>query len=146
MADNTPQTLENHTNFVPLFHYVAAPIFLINLILALYRMFAGFSFETAWGVVIAVGLILITFFARGFALGAQDRVIRLEERLRMHGLLPDDLKPHIDDFTMDQLAGLRFASDDELPKLARQIIDDGIADRKAIKQMVVTWRADYQRL
>ena len=59
----------------------------------------------------AFALILIGFFARVFALGAQDRVIRLEERLRMHGLLPDDLKPRINDFTMDQLAALRFASD-----------------------------------
>ena len=91
-------------------------------------------------------LILLGFFARVFALGAQDRVIRLEERLRMHGLLPDDLKPRINDFTMDQLAALRFASDDELPALARQVIDDSIGDRKTIKQMVVSWRADYQRL
>ena len=146
MAEKTPQTFDNHVKLVPLFHYVAAPIFLLNLLLALYRMFTGVLFETAWDAVMAVGLILIGFFARGFALGAQDRVIRLEERLRMHGLLPDKLKPRIDDFTMDQLVALRFASDTELPNLARKVLDDGIADRKAIKQMVVTWRADYQRL
>ena len=109
-------------------------------------MATGFSFETAWAAVVAVALILIGFFARVFALGAQDRVIRLEERLRMHGLLPDDLKPRINDFTMDQLAALRFASDDELPALARKVVDDSIGDRKTIKQMVVSWRADYQRL
>ena len=146
MAEKMPQTFANHTKLVPLFHYVALPILSINVILAIYRMAMGFSFETAWGAVVALALILLGFFARVFALGAQDRVIRLEERLRMHGLLPDDLKPRINDFTMNQLAALRFASDDELPALARQVIDDSIGDRKTIKQMVVSWRADYQRL
>ena len=150
MAEKMPQTFANHTKLVPLFHYVVLPIFLINLILAIYRMATGFSFETAWGAVVAnhtaCALILIGFFVRVFALGAQDRVIRLEERLRMHGLLPDDLKPRINDFTMDQLAALRFASDDELPALARKVVDDSIGDRKTIKQLVVSWRADYQRL
>ena len=95
MAEKMPQTFANHTKLVPLFHYVALPILSINVILAIYRMAMGFSFETAWGAVVALALILLGFFARVFALGAQDRVIRLEERLRMHGLLPDDLKPRI---------------------------------------------------
>jgi hypothetical protein len=146
MAEKKPQTFKNHAKLVPLFHYVVLPMFLVNLLLALYRMFTGFAFETAWGAAMAIGLILVALFARVFALGAQDRVIRLEERLRMRGLLPDGLKPQIDDFTMDQLAALRFASDAELPSLAKKVVDDGIADRKTIKQMVVTWRADYQRL
>ena len=146
MAEKKPQTFENHAKLVPLFHYVVLPMFLVNLLLALYRMFTGFSFETAWGAAMAIGLMLVALFARVFALGAQDRVIRLEERLRMRGLLPDGLEPQIDDFTMDQLAALRFASDAELPSLAKKVVDDGIADRKTIKQMVVTWRADYQRL
>lgn len=146
MAEKKPQTFANHAKLVPLFHYVVLPLFLVNLLVALYHMFAGFSFETAWDVAMAIGLMLVALFARVFALGAQDRVIRLEERLRMQGFLPDELKPKINDFTMDQLAALRFASDAELPSLAKKIIDDGIADRKTIKQMVVTWRADYQRL
>ena len=146
MAEKIPQTFANHTKLVPLFHYVVLSILSINVLLAIYRMATGFSFETAWGAVVACALILVGFFARVFALGAQDRVIRLEERLRMHGLLPDDLKPRINNFTMDQLAALRFASDDELPALARQVVDDIIGDRKTIKQLVVSWRADYQRL
>ena len=146
MAEKKPQTFANHAKLVPLFHYVVLPMFLVNLLVALYRMFAGFSFATAWGAAMAIGLMLVALFARVFALGAQDRVIRLEERLRMQGLLPDELKLKINDFTMDQLAALRFASDAELPSLAKKIVDDGIADRKTIKQMVVTWRADYQRL
>ena len=118
MAETTPQSFDNHAKLVPIFHYVALPIFLVNLIISLYRMFTGFSFETAWGAVVAVALIVIGLFARVFALGAQDRVIRLEERLRLHGLLSDELKPRIDDFTTDQLVALRFASDEELPLAA----------------------------
>jgi hypothetical protein len=146
MAEKMPQTFENHAKLAPLFHYVLLPILLINLFLALYRMFTGFSFYTGWDAAMAIGLILVAFFARVFALGAQDRVIRLEERLRMHRLFPDELKAKIDDFTMDQLAALRFASDEELPSLAKRILDDSIVDRKKIKRMITTWRADYQRL
>jgi hypothetical protein len=146
MAETPPQTYRNHAKLVPSFHYVVLPIFLANLLLALYRMFTVFSLTAAWGVALAIGLLMVAIFARVFALGAQDRVIRLEERLRMQGLLPNELKPHIDEFTMDQLAALRFASDEELPNLTKKVVDDSIADRKTIKQMIVTWRADNQRL
>ena len=146
MAEQTAQTLKNHTKNVPLYHFVALPILLINLLWALYGTATGLSFETALGAVVALALILVAFFARVFALGAQDRVIRLEERLRMQHLLPDDLKPRINDFTIDQVIALRFASDAELPELARKVLDENIGERKVVKQMIKTWRADYQRL
>jgi hypothetical protein len=95
---------------------------------------------------LAVGLILVAWFVRAFPLGVQDRVIRLEERLRLERLLPGDLKARIGDFTTNQLVGLRFASDEELPGLARRVLDEGISDRKTIKQAVKNWRADYQRI
>ena len=131
---------------MPLYHFVALPILPINLPWALYRTATGFSFETTLGAVVALALLLVVFFARVFALGAQDRVIRLEERLRMQHLLPDDLKPQINDFTIDQVIALRFASDAELPELARKVLDENIGERKVVKQMIKTWRADYQRL
>jgi hypothetical protein len=81
-----------------------------------------------------------------FALGAQDRVIRLEEHLRMQAALPDDLQSRVHDFTIDQICALRFASDDELPGLARKVLEENIPDRKTIKQMIQSWKADYQRL
>lgn len=90
----------------------------------------------------ATGLL----FARRFSTGVQDRVIRLEERLRMERLLPDDLKGHIEDLTTDQLIGLRFASDAELSGLVRRVLDGDLTDRKAIKQAVENWRADHQRI
>ena len=93
-----------------------------------------------------MALLVLAFLARIFALGVQDRVIRLEERLRFERLLPDDLKPRIGEFTIDQLVSLRFASDAELPALARTVLDGKVNSRKAIKKMVQNWRADYQRV
>ena len=146
MAEQTLQTFKNHTKNVPLFHFVALPILLLNVIWSLVRAATDFSADTAIGIVVAFALLIVAFFARVFALGAQDRVVRLEERLRMQHLLPDDLKPRINDFTTNQMIALRFASDAELPDLARKVLDENIGERKAVKQLIKTWRADYQRL
>ena len=145
MAEKRPQTRENHTKMVPVYHYVVFPILVVNLLWALYRVVTGVSIDTAITAAVAFSLVALAFYARTFALGAQDRVIRLEERLRMHGLMPDELKPRIDEFTTNQLVALRFASDEELPGLGRRVLDDSIGDRKTIKEMIVSWRADYQR-
>ena len=97
-------------------------------------------------ILVAVALLLLAFLARLFALGVQDRVIRLEERMRYERLLPEDLKARIGEFTISQLVSLRFASDAELPALARKVLDEQIKERKAIKQMIQSWRPDYQRV
>jgi hypothetical protein len=94
----------------------------------------------------SLALLLMAFLARTFALGVQDRVIRLEERLRYQQLLPVDLQPRINEFTVNQLVSLRFANDAELPELARKVLNDKINNRKAIKQVIQNWRADYQRI
>ena len=146
MAEQTLQTFKSHTKWVPLFHFVAMPILLVNVIWSLVRATTGFSLDTALGALVALALLLVGLLARVFALGAQDRVIRLEERLRMQHLLPDDFKPRINDFTTNQMIALRFASDAELPDLARKVLDENIGERKAVKQLIKTWRADYQRL
>ena len=147
MAEQTVQTLEHHTKWVPLFHFVAMPILLVNVMWSLVRAATGFSsLDTALGVLVALAILVVGLLARVFALGAQDRVIRLEERLRMQHLLPDDLKPRINDFTTNQMIALRFASDAELPDLARKVLDENIGERKAVKQLIKTWRTDYQRL
>ncbi len=75
----------------------------------------------------------------------QDRVIRLEMRLRLAGLLPADLQARIQELTVDQLVSLRFASDAELPGLTRKVLDDKITDRKSIKKLVKDWQADWMR-
>lgn len=146
MSDKTTQSFENHTKNVPLFHFVVAPILLVNLLWAFYRLVTQSSVSNLMSALLAVGLMLLFFFARTFALGVQDRVIRLEERLRLDRILPDDLSPSINDYTTNQLVALRFASDDELPDLSRKILDEGISDRKTIKKMIINWRADHQRI
>jgi hypothetical protein len=141
-----PQTFENHAKMVPLYHFVTFGLLVVNLGWASTLLFRNFSTGTVVGFLLALALIFVFFFARVFALGVQDRVIRLEERLRMERLFADDLKARIQDFTTEQLIALRFASDEELPALARRVLDEGIADRKTIKQAVKNWRADHQRI
>ena len=141
-----PQSYDNHAKMVPMFHGVTFGLLVINLVWAAVRVFRSVSTGTVVALLLAVALILVMFWARLFALGVQDRVIRLEERLRMAQLLPDDLKPRIGDFTTEQLIALRFASDEELPSLARRVLLEGITDRKTIKQAVKNWRADHQRI
>ena len=145
MGDKVPQTFENHARFVPAYHVILFGILLINLGWSLYRMFRAFSVETALGLLLAFGLMLMFFFSRIFALRVQDRVIRLEMRLRMEKLLPADLQPSIPEFTPRQLIALRFASDAELPELARRVITEKIEDGKTIKKLIRQWNPDYLR-
>jgi hypothetical protein len=98
------------------------------------------------GALVGVALVLGFLLARLFALTAQDRIIRLEMRLRLRELLPADLTPRIGEFTSGQLVALRFAGDRELPVLARRVLDEHLDDRKAIKQLVTDWQADRLRL
>ena len=140
------QTLSNHTRIVPAFHLVALPILVLNLADQIYRLVHfGISFDNIVALLLAIALILVALYARMFALTVQDRVIRLEMRLRLESVLPPDLKPLIPKFSVDQLVALRFASDAELPALCQRVIDEKLTTRASIKQLVKTWRADYLR-
>jgi hypothetical protein len=145
MAQKTPQTFENHARVLPAFHYVAFPLFAVNFFFTLYEAVTAFSWSNLVAFALSVALILLFFVARVMALTVQDRVIRLEEQLRMRALLPADLQPRIGEFTVKQLVALRFAGDEELPGLARKVLDEKIQDQKSIKKLVQHWRADYQR-
>ena len=139
------QNFANRTKVFPPFHFFVVPILLVNLGVQLYRLKFGITFATVFGILLAVALILGFLSARMFALSVQDRVIRLEERLRYQRLLPSDLQPRIEDFTVAQVVSLRFASDAELPALARKVLDDKLQERKAIKQLIKNWKPDYLR-
>jgi len=140
------QNYSNHVRWVPTYHFFVLPVFLANFITALVRLFRmGFSWGGLIYLLTAAALVVFAFNARVFALTVQNRVIRMEERWRMARLLPADLQPHIDEFTITQLVALRFASDEELPDLARKVFNDKLADTKTIKKMVKHWRADYLR-
>jgi hypothetical protein len=139
------QNYKNHAKMVPGYHYVLAAVLLALIVTTVAELVRNFGWPSIVGVLWVVALTLTAFYARVFALAVQDRVIRLEERLRMAEILPDDLRGRIGEITTEQLIGLRFASDEELPGLVRRVLDEGIADRKTIKQAVTHWRADHQR-
>ena len=143
---NQGQNFANHTRLVPPFHYVALPILLLNFIWSVRGLFNGMTFDAILSVLVAVALIILALFARVFALKAQDRVIRLEMRLRMRDLLPEDLRERINDFTPTQMVGLRFASDAELPELARKVLDENITKSTPIKKMITDWQGDCFRV
>jgi len=140
------QNLQNHAKTVPLFHYFVLPLLLLNLIWAgrLAAQSPGASTIIAFGT--ACALFVLAFFARVFALRVQDRVIRLEMRLRMRELLPASLHPRITEFTPGQLVALRFASDAELAELAEAVLRDRIVDKKKIKSMIKVWNPDHVRM
>jgi hypothetical protein len=140
------QNFSNHVKWVPTFHFFVMPVLVLNLGWSIYRLIRpGFSWDGLIHLLTAAALVLLMFNARLFALRVQDRVIRMEERQRMTRLLPDDMKPRIAEFTPGQLVALRFASDEELPTLARKVLNDKLTDIKAIKRMVRNWRGDYLR-
>ena len=140
------QNYANHVRWVPTFHFFVMPVLIVNLLWSIYRLFRpGFTWDSLIHALTAAALVTLMFNARIFVLTVQDRVIRMEERQRMNRILPEDLKVRIGEFTVGQLVALRFASDDELPGLARRVLTDKASDRNAIKQMVQNWRPDHLR-
>lgn len=140
------QNFANHRKFVPLFHYVMAPILFGNLFVHLYDLVRGPNLPNLGAFLVAFAILIAAFSGRLFALQAQDRVIRLEERLRMRELLPADLQARIPEITREQIIGLRFASDEELPALVAQVLRDNIQKRDEVKKLVKHWRADHHQL
>lgn len=145
MSDTTPQTYANHARFVPLYHYVLSGLLLLNLIWAGWRLFRDRSLHGVAGVLLAVALVIMFYYTRAFALAVQDRLIRLEMRLRLGGILPEDLRGRIDELTPDHLIGLRFASDAEMPDLVREVLAGKLVKRSEIKRRVRDWQPDDYR-
>ena len=141
----TSQSFKSHTRWVPGFHFVLLPLIIFNLIWAIRRLVGHPAADTTVAVIVAASLLLLALFARRFAVTVQDRVIRLEMRLRIRELCPPDVAARVREFTPSQLVALRFAGDAELPALARKVLDDKITGSKAIKSMIKDWQADYFR-
>ena len=152
MANQQAQNLASHTRFDPLFHFFLAPVFALALIMTLIHFFAHLGegdlrdhLHAALMILLAAALLTWLFKTRLYALKVQDRIIRLEERLRLTQLLPEPLRARIPELTEGQLIGLRFASDAELPKLAERALNEKLS-RKDIKTAVQNWRPDYWRI
>jgi hypothetical protein len=145
MAEKMPQTLANHARFDPLYHFVALPVFALATIGGLIHWIWRPSSHSASFFVISVAAAIAVLKIRTYALRVQDRVIRLEERLRMASNLPEPLRSRILEFTEGQLIALRFASDAELPALAGRALSEKLAPAD-IKKAIQNWRPDYWRV
>lgn len=145
MAQKVPQNFANHRRFVPLYHFVIFGVFAINVLRALVQLVRGPSLANAWDLLMSLAILGLFFFTRTFALTVQDRVIRLEMRLRLKKVLPPDLAARILELDPDQLIALRFASDPELPDLVREVLTNDIHDRDVIKKKIKDWQGDYLR-
>ena len=145
MSD-APQTFENHTRWHPPFHFFLVPVFALNVIYALVQLIRLRDLDHAVWFVLALALAVLTVLARTNALRVQDRVIRLEERLRYQQVLSPALAQRAGALSPRQIVALRFASDEELAELAQQVLDGKLTEGKAIKRAVKRWRPDTLRV
>lgn len=152
MAEAKPQTLANHTRWDPPFHFFILPIFTLGLLLTLVHFFAHVTHADMRDnihafllILLALALLTLMFKVRLYSLKVQDRVIRLEERLRLTQLLQEPLRSRIPELTEGQLCGLRFASDAEIPKLVERTLNEKLS-RSDIKKAIQNWRPDYWRV
>lgn len=145
MSESTPQSFKNHGRFDPAFHFVLFFVVIVNLVYAGIHLYRQQTISAAWYLVLSLVVIIPLFKLRTYPLKVQDRVIRLEERLRLEALAPAEWRPQIVRLTEDQLIGLRFAADDELVELAKQALEQHLT-RKQIKERIKDWRADYWRV
>jgi hypothetical protein len=146
MSDQ-PQSFRNHARYVVGYHGILTLILLLNTGYAVMHVWRHPRFPQSWVyLALAFGLWLLFYYARAFALTVQDRLIRLEETLRMERLLPPALTARIGELTREQFIALRFAGDAELPSLVQKVLDERITDKKRIKQLVRDWRADHLRV
>ncbi|MGA2200760.1 MAG: DUF6526 family protein [Terriglobales bacterium] len=145
MADGAAQNFSNHKRLDPLFHFFILPVFAITVIVAIVHLVRRPGLHSAWLVVFIIAALFAVFKIRLYALKVQDRVIRLEERLRLASLLDAALRPRIAEFTESQLVALRFASDAELPALAARALNEKLSALD-IKKAVQQWRPDYWRV
>jgi len=147
-----PQSFKNHGRVDPPMHFFVVPILLANLI-ACIVITVGIALHHEgrmlglhlWLVVVSLALLVLAVNSRLKDLRVQDRMIRLEERLRYAALLPAAELAASAALSLQQIVALRFASDSELPALVSRTLKDGL-EPKQIKQSIVNWRADTLRV
>ena len=140
------QNYANHARYFLLFHFVVIPMLKLNLLWRIFRFYQLMNLDSAWNIFLALALILLAIAARLQSLRAQDRVIRLEEKLRYERVLSQDLNDRSKALSFGQIAALRFASDEELPGLIERTLGSEFASNKEIKQAVTNWQADHLRV
>jgi hypothetical protein len=146
MSSNPIQTFENHTRWHPVVHFFILPVTSINAIVMIVVAVRSFSWLAVWNAVMAIALAALAVIVRFYATKNQDRIIRVEETVRLWRILPPEMRPRIADLSTSQLVAIRFASDDEVPELVRAVLAGEVRGRKSIKQRIRNWRADTQRV
>jgi hypothetical protein len=139
------QSYKKHARWLPAYHFFVMPVLLANVLNAIRHVYLAPVLGMVFQLVVAVALLMLGFLSRIMALTVQDRVIRLEMRLRLRGLLPPELQPRISELTHRQLVAMRFASDDEMTELVRDVLNGKLATSNEIKQRVKSWQADWLR-
>lgn len=142
----TEQNYKNHARLLPPFHLFVLPVLLVYVLNSVRHVWGSPTLSTGFALLVAAALFMTALLARTMALKVQDRIIRLEMRLRMRELLPADLQGRIAELTPAHLIGLRFAGDAELPELVRQALGGTLTTTKSIKQAVRDWQADSLRV
>ncbi|MEA2569877.1 MAG: hypothetical protein QOI24_1878 [Acidobacteriota bacterium] len=140
------QSYASHRRYHPLYHFFIVPVLAINAVTAIVVAVRHFSGMTVWLAIVALALAGLSLIVRTYPLRVQDRLIRLEEQLRLQRMLPADLQPRIGDLRTSQLIALRFCGDDEVCELARAILDGDVKNAAEIKQRIKSWRADWLRV
>jgi hypothetical protein len=145
MSANAEQNYKKHTRLDPLFHFFLLPVAAANVIVAIWKLVEHPNLTSGWLVILAIAGVVAVSKIRTYALKAQDRVIRMEERMRLAQLLPAQQRGRISELTEPQLIALRFACDGEIPSLVEKALAGNMRARD-IKQGIVTWRPDYFRV
>ena len=143
MPNASPQSLAHHTRYDPLFHFFVLPVFAITLLISMVNLVRRPGLHSTWLVVFMIAALFVVFKVRLYPLKVQDRVIRLEERLRLLRVLPERLRPRVEELTEPQIIALRFASDAELAGLVEKALAG--SSNADIKKAIVNWRPDYYR-
>jgi len=142
---NKPQSYASHAKFDPAFHFFVLPVLLINIFVVGYLLFRHPGIGGTWLLLLSLALLVLAGRLRSWATQLQDRVIRMEERVRLAAILPEPLRSRIAELSDSQIVGLRFASDAELPALFQRALDEKLS-RSDIKKAITNWRPDYSRV
>jgi hypothetical protein len=145
MSESAPQSLKNHARLDPPYHLILATVLGVNLFIACCYAYKHLNYFTAWLVILSIAVFIALIKLRSYPLKAQDRVIRLEERLRLQALAPNEWHAQLYRLSEEQLIALRFASDDEVVALGKEALEQNLT-RKQIKERIKTWRADNFRI
>ena len=146
MSSDEKQSYQNHRRLHPVYHLFVAPLFGINVIVAIVVAVRYFSWIAVWNAVMALALFFLAVIVRFYATKNQDRIIRTEETVRLYRVLPPELRARIAELRTGQMIAMRFCADDELPELVRAVLSGEVRGRENIKRRIKRWRPDTQRV